>query len=156
MRRIADRRFEMPNVPRFTLAVLLSLGLVTATPSPARAADVCIFLGGSPDWVLKGFSVPGKGKCKSVNGYNIGLGQPNTAVGNACTSTDGSHVTLQLTTAAAPPFAQGFLEVLKVPLPALTGGDFHESGLFPSAFNSPDQIGTVSLAKCGKPLPAAP
>jgi hypothetical protein len=57
------------------------------------AADFCIdFDDGEQTFVLKGFSLPGKGACKEYRGFTV-PGSPFWFTGTACASSDNDHIT---------------------------------------------------------------
>src|SRR5262249_49008765 len=69
--------------------------------SIAAADDLCIDAsnGTAPTFrtpliILRGFSLPGKNKCKQAQGVLYGIA--SAVSGSACASSDGSHVTLSL------------------------------------------------------------
>jgi hypothetical protein len=101
------------------------VGLFLA-PAVARARDYCVSFPTVPSYVLvgRGFTIPKKGQCKLWIGFSpqSDVNQPSTGTG--CTSSDGSHLNLSITT--------GFPE----------GAPFVE---FDSISSLPEQSGTTHL-----------
>ena len=93
--------------------------LLILTPGVVLAKNYCI--GGFPNsaYILVGigFTVPAKGKCKQWTGFNAD--GPLATAGVGCTSSDGSNLSLTLTTGSS-----GFVEidVVGLSLPSQTGG----------------------------------
>ena len=145
---------------RILLAGSLSVILTAGLCSEAQAKDYCIDIGigGTPITVLQGFSLPAKGKCKSVNGYTgtNETSRPNAFGGSACTDSAGTHVTIQLTNQLPPPNAAGFLLVYEFSLPLPSLGDEHSVRVYPSPADLGDILGTLALEQCAKPVPSAP
>ncbi len=126
--------------------------LLILTPGVVLAKNYCISGFGNPSYILVGigFTVPGKGKCKPWAGF-VAEGNFPTA-GMGCTSSDGSNLSLTLTTGDAP---DGWVEidVISLSLPSQTGedaGQFLESSTV-SSFS----IGGISGGACStKTIPA--
>ena len=89
--------------------------LVLLGASAAQAKDFCIddpgALGGNPDLILMGFTLPKPGKCRPLVGvYWAGLSFDRTAIhGSACTPTNGTQVNFTITV--------GFAARLSNPVP---------------------------------------
>lgn len=89
--------------------------LVLLGASAVQAKDFCIddpnALGGNPDLILMGFTVPKPGKCRPLVGvYWAGLSFDKTAIhGSACTPTNGTQVNFTITV--------GFAARLSNPVP---------------------------------------
>jgi hypothetical protein len=87
---------------------LFAVTLLVVAPALVQAKDYCISLqGGAAIVVSQGFSLPDKGKCKSVNSFIQGApdGRRTTSssaaparlfAGNACTTSDGTIVRFNL------------------------------------------------------------
>jgi hypothetical protein len=89
-----------------------AMALFLALPMTARAGDLCLDAAGvstptlsRPVIIGRGFTLPKKNKCKPFNGVMSATASPRASAvtGTACTSFDGSNVTLTLT-ATLPPF----------------------------------------------------
>jgi hypothetical protein len=97
--------------------ILLALALA---PSVASAKNFCVTGFSNSGFVLvgKAFTVPPKGACKAWLGFNPILGKNNPVTGIGCTSSDGSNLSLNLTTAES-----GLVEInnISLSLPSLTG-----------------------------------
>ena len=77
------------------------LMLAVFSPSVALAKNFCVTGFPNSSFVLVGvgFTVPSKGSCKAWLGFNPILGRNNPVSGVGCTSSDGSNLSLNLTTA---------------------------------------------------------
>jgi hypothetical protein len=86
---------------------MIAVALLAAAPVAAEAKDYCISLSGAAVLVAQGFSLPEKGKCKSVSAFIQGApdGRRTTAsstaparlfAGNACTTSDGTTARFNL------------------------------------------------------------
>lgn len=79
-----------------SLAALFGAVLAAAAPAAAGGKDLCIDLPVLEDpgetVVLKGFQLPGKGKCKPVAGWFPERVHKDLVSGTACRFTDGSEV----------------------------------------------------------------
>ncbi|HUY26272.1 MAG TPA: hypothetical protein VMV27_02525 [Candidatus Binataceae bacterium] len=94
--------------------------LLILTPGVVLAKNYCIsgFPNASYILVGQGFKVPAKGKCKPWTGFNTQGNFPTS--GNGCTSSDGTNLSLSLTTGDEP---DAFVEIdtISLALPAQTG-----------------------------------
>ncbi len=82
------------------LISLISAAWFLAT-APAFAGDYCITLGGpqAGTYVGKDFKIPKPGECANWRGEcSVGCSPDNVQAGVACTASDGSHVSLGITT----------------------------------------------------------
>ena len=78
-----------------TLLVLLSA--ILTVPVAADAKDLCVTLESpATTIVLKGFSLPGRGKCKPVGGWMPDRTLKDLVTGLACRFSDGSQVWITL------------------------------------------------------------
>src|SRR5262245_24646508 len=99
-RRVRTKGARMTTVrkPRLrTFLVLLSA--VLAVPVIAHAKDLCVTLEDflpATTIVLKGFSLPGNGKCKPVGGWIPSRTFKDLVTGTACRFSDGSQVWITL------------------------------------------------------------
>jgi hypothetical protein len=91
---------------RSTRFVVISLALVLSfvgIPQAKAVDDYCINLGppiaNGTKYVGKKLKLPKPGKCTAWQGYCVGCSPDNVQTGTACTASDGSHVSFQLTTA---------------------------------------------------------
>jgi hypothetical protein len=112
-------------VNRIALVVTVGIAVAVAEVSAARAAsDYCISLGppisAGTTYVGKQFKLPMTGKCESWNGFCVGCSLDNVQTGTACTASDGSHVSFQLTTAYLATNRQ--FDWVRLDLPSETGG----------------------------------
>jgi hypothetical protein len=80
------------------LALLLSFAI--APTAWAAPGDYCVTFPSVPDYILvgRGFIIPPKGKCKTWTGFALQSGINSPTSGPGCTSSDGTNVTLGLTT----------------------------------------------------------
>lgn len=92
----------MPHHRRPVALALLTMTFVVAVASTAAAQDLCIdgTSGNAlslvnPFIILRGFTLPGKNKCKQAQGVLLGF--ESAVSGSACASSDGAHVTFSLT-----------------------------------------------------------
>jgi hypothetical protein len=134
-------------------SLVLALSLL-GSAVVARAGDFCILVS-PPDttkYVGKGFSVPGKGKCKSWNGmYLPSFAAVSISTGTACTSSDGTMLRINLVTSRV---GVAFNDYIQLPLPDLTNGTLWE--VVPQFGNGPITISGISAAKCSpedNPIP---
>jgi len=99
----------------------LAITLILA-PGIGQAASFCIKGFPNPSWLLvgKGFTVPAKGVCKPWTGFNPANGSNDPTNGVGCTSSDGSNLSLNVTTSDEP---LGFVEIdsISLSLPSKTG-----------------------------------
>src|SRR5262245_39837530 len=131
----------MPRTRYTVLIASLTVALIIGPSSVALAVDYCI---GTLDafYVLKGFKVPSPGKCTSASGYVTTTNVANTMVGNACTDSARTHLTINLTVqypalVQGQPGATATLLVFNFPYPSLTSGYSHEYRIYPS----PEDLG---------------
>ena len=140
------------------IAILGASVFTLMLPGLSVAKDLCLTIGsGSPPYLLigKGFTVPSKGKCKpwtglTEQGPTVGSSTNSPSAGTACTSSDGSHMNLTITT-SFPSSGDFFLDSISVALPGLTGTDFN------ARLGTGDTIGSFTAvgAFCAPvPIPA--
>lgn len=135
------------------LAMVLGLALTTVGGT-ARAADLCIKVApnDSTQYVGRGFTIPGKGKCRAWNGvYLPSFANVSVTTGTGCTSSDGTLLRLHLTSMRQ---TVAFNDYVVLPLPSLTGGTIDE--IVPQFGSSVLHIEGVSAAKCNpkdNPIP---
>jgi hypothetical protein len=132
----------------------IALALLLATATVAAAGDFCITVApnDSTKYVGKGFSVPGKGKCKSWNGvYLPSFAAVSVSTGSGCTSSDGTTFRLNLVTSRD---GVAFNDYIVLPLPGLTNGTLFE--VVPQFGNQTLNLTGISAAKCSpkdNPIP---
>jgi len=127
--------------------------LLLLTPGVVLAKNYCIGGFPNPNYILVGlgFTPPAKGKCKTWNGFNSQANMPTS--GNGCTSSDGTNLSLTLTTGDEP---GGFVEIdtISLAIPGQAGsavGQILESSTVTTF--GPDS--GITGAACGKtPIPA--
>jgi hypothetical protein len=97
--------------------------LLILTPGIVLAKNYCIRGFTNTSWVYvgQGFTVPGKGNCEPWTGFVAGQSSNIPAEGIGCTSSNGSNLSLTLTTGSK---AGGFVEIdaISLSLPSQTGG----------------------------------
>ena len=100
------------------------------------------------------FSVPGKGKCKPWTGFNPANKVNAPSVGVGCTSTDGTNLSLNVTTTfEAGQFTE--IDIISLALPAQTGSAFVQD-LNPGSINSFVVASGIVRAPCTtSTIPAA-
>ena len=104
---------------------LIAVAGLALLPQTSLSKDFCIHFGqASIVSVARGFTVPKKGTCKPWTGFIGGVAMENApTVGTACTSSDGSH--LSITYTGSIPTAGGivFIDSITLSLPDLTGAN---------------------------------
>src|SRR5271167_2678674 len=124
--------------------------ILILAPGVAGAKNYCI--GGFPNitYILvgQGFTVPAKGACKTWTGFTPQLNLNSPSQGTGCTSSDGSHLSLTLTTSF--PESAGFIEIdsITLSLPAQTGGT--NSITISGGTITPFSGSTIAGEPCGK------
>jgi hypothetical protein len=114
---------------RFTRTLVLVGALVVASEATVLARDLCFDLpgiAGSLTFVVKGFAVPGRNKCKPISGFSQVEGW--LLSGSVCRKADGTA--LRLAVAAHPLLVSGpnpFQVGCTIPFPAMAGGSCHGS-----------------------------
>ena len=133
----------------------LALALLLLTSAVAAyAGDFCIVVSpaDSTKYVGKGFSVPGKGKCRSWNGVYLPSFAPvSVSTGTGCTSSDGATLRLNLVTSRD---GVAFNDYITLPLPDLTNGTLFE--IVPQFGNNPLNLTGISASTCSpkdNPIP---
>lgn len=128
--------------------------LVSLAPA-AQAKDYCLFDQTVPDYILvgRGFTIPAKGKCKPWTGFNAQGGQNSPTAGTGCTSSDGSHLNLTLTTSFPQNGGDVEIDSITLSLPL-------QSGMSSDIFFSAGTVSSGSFletgAVCtGRSIPAA-
>jgi len=149
----------MSGTRRSMLVASLAVLVVIGASSAALAKDYCIGTS-QPFYVLKGFIVPRPGKCSVASGYVV-TNVANTMVGNACTDSARTHLTINLTVqypapVVSQPGAAGYLVSFSFPYPSLTSGYSHEYLVYPSPQDLGDSSPGYTLAPCKFPVPPAP
>jgi hypothetical protein len=89
---------------RSTRLLATVAGILALTATAALAKDFCIDrddTAPSPDFVLRNFALPKKGKCKPILGFANTLTRSAIA-GTACGSSDGAHVSFTFTVGFMP------------------------------------------------------
>jgi hypothetical protein len=135
--------------------IFVALGLVLAVlGGTASAADFCITVS-PPDtthYVGRGFTVPGKGKCKAWNGVFLpSFANVSVTTGTGCRSSDGTTLRLHLVSMRE---TVAFNDYIVLPLPSLTGGTLDE--VVAQFGSSVTHIDGISAAKCNpkdNPIP---
>jgi hypothetical protein len=146
----------MRNWSRSRLTIIVALASAMALDSVvlASASDFCITNGDTV--VGKNFRIPSKGKCKPWLGYTVNdEGGPNSGTGTACTASDGSHVTIEITT-MYPASGDTIFATIMLPLPLGSGATFGESGLIPGTGYVLFKGGGSTTAGPCNPTPPAP
>jgi hypothetical protein len=135
--------------------IFVVLGLVLAVlRGTASAADSCItpFPADSSHFVGRGFTVPGKGKCKVWNGVFLpSFANVGVTTGTGCRSSDGTTLRLHLVSMRE---TAAFNDYIVLPLPSLTGGTLDE--VVAQFGSSVTHIDGISAAKCNpkdNPIP---
>src|SRR5579871_4063296 len=116
------------------LASILMLAVLS--PSVALAKNFCVTGFPNSNFVLVGlgFAVPSKGSCKAWLGFNPILGRNNPVSGVGCTSSDGSNLSLNLTTAES-----GLVEINNISITLST-----HTGTFGGQIMTNNGVSTVS------------
>ncbi len=129
--------------------------LLILTPGVVLAKNYCISGFGNPNFVLvgQGFNVPAKGKCTPWTGFVAGLGGNVQTAGMGCTSSDGSNLSLTLTTGDEP---GGSVEIdtISLSLPSQTGADSGQFITSSSVSSYGPDTGIVGAACSTKTIPA--
>ncbi|HUO04709.1 MAG TPA: hypothetical protein VMU16_05880 [Candidatus Binataceae bacterium] len=96
--------------------------LLFLAPGAAMAKNYCITGFPNADWDLVGigFKVPAKGACKAWNGFNPANNDNSPTTGVGCTSSDGTNLSLLITTSNEP---DAFIESdqITLSLPSASG-----------------------------------
>ncbi len=114
-------------------------------PGLASAKNFCIGGFPNPSYILlgQGFTVPKKGKCKVWIGF---VEEPLIAsTGTGCTSTDGTELTLSITSSTSTGFSE--VDGIALSLPSLTGSD--DAQISESSVLSSSVLTGISGAVCG-------
>jgi len=134
-------------------AAALALAIVLVFAPNISWADYCVsFVGPGPRLIGRGFKVPKKGQCEAWVGFSQenGFNQPETGTG--CTSSDGSQLSLIVTT-AFPQTGNLETDVILLALPSQSGsysstvteeGSVSWSGLNPGCAGNCAQGSTCS------------
>ncbi|MEW6268216.1 MAG: hypothetical protein AB1689_02825 [Thermodesulfobacteriota bacterium] len=129
--------------PRLAALLALALGVVGGT---AFAADLCITVNpaDSTRYVGRGFTIPGKGKCRAWNGvYLPSFANVSVTTGTGCTSSDGTVLRLHLVSMRE---TVAFNDYIVLPLPSLSGGTLDE--VVAQFGSTVTHIEGISAAKC--------
>lgn len=113
-----------PRNLRRSRGLLLALGIAAAVgASPARAADLCVDLGGGGGFVLKRFRPPGRNRCVPTQGFERVQFSGAFLTGSACLQGEGRWMSLHYTLAKGG-LSTGYLEsaTCRVALPIEPGG----------------------------------
>lgn len=135
------------------IAALLALALALLGGT-ALAADLCISVNppDSTHYVGRGFTIPGKGKCKAWNGvYLPSFANVSITTGTGCTSSDGTTLRLHLVSMRE---TVAFNDYIVLPLPSLSGGTLDE--VVAQFGSTVTHIDGISAAKCNakdNPIP---
>jgi len=119
-----------PFISGLIVVVCLAIG------TTATAKDFCINV---PDlqitYVGKGFRIPGKGRCKGFDGMVVSVYHLRLAGGMACTASDRTHVTFNLSLISAEPtYLSTTASAVDLALPSLTGTTFGPGGPSPEGY----------------------
>jgi len=129
--------------------------LLILTPGVVLAKNYCISGFGNPSFVLvgQGFKVPAKGKCTPWTGFVASSGGNVQTTGIGCTSSDGSNLSLTLTTGSEP---GGWVEIdtISLSLPSQTGEDSGQYLASSSVSSYGPDTGIVGAACSTKTIPA--
>jgi hypothetical protein len=106
-------------------AIVGIVALLAFAPSAAQAKDYCVKLPSAPTYILvgRGFSIPPKGQCKPWTGFGLQLGENSPSVGTGCTSSDGTHLSLTISTSFPENVGQFVTDAITLTLPMQTGTD---------------------------------
>jgi hypothetical protein len=106
---------------RSLVGLVLLLGFAIA-PTASWAADYCVTFPTVPDYILvgRGFMIPLKGKCKTWSGFALQSGINSPTSGTGCTSSDGTNLTLGLTTMQGTAV---IFDAVSLTLPSQSGSD---------------------------------
>jgi hypothetical protein len=105
------------------LAGFIGLAALLSLAPAAQAKDYCLFDQTVPSYVLvgRGFTIPTKGKCKAWTGFTAQAGFNSPTAGTGCTSSDGSHLALTLTTSFPQNGGDVEIDSINLSLPAQSG-----------------------------------
>jgi len=120
----------------------------------ARASDFCITesTGLGLTFVGKSFKIPGKGKCKPWIGFvKSGANYPSS--GTACTTSDGSEVSVSITTAPFDGITNSLVDFFSFSLPGLGSMDASE---LPLGGSPTFASGTATAGTCNPPKQTIP
>jgi len=136
-------------------ALLICIGIVALATTPAHAGgDFCITETSPPNlqYIGQKFSIPARGKCKPWLGFSLLGGETFPSTGSACTSTDGTHVIISISTTPLDGFADAEHAYFDLSLPSLTLLHGFESALGPgtagAASENSGDVNTVSVGIC--------
>jgi hypothetical protein len=133
------------------LTVLGASVFAFMAPGLSAAKDLCLTINSSTYVLIgKNFTVPMRGKCKPWTGLTVQGNSNSPSAGTGCTSSNGSHLNLTITT-TFPELGGFFLDSVTLALPGLTGTDID------AQLGSGDSIGSFSAvgAFCAPvPIPA--
>jgi hypothetical protein len=109
----------VPKARRQTSIVSVVAILILA-PALACAKDYCLLP--APTYGLRGqgFTIPKKGQCTRWNGFTTIQGENGPALGTACTASNGSKLSLTITSG----FDSIFIDSMTLSLPSLNGTDY--------------------------------
>ena len=91
----------------------------------AQASDYCITFPSAPNFELvgRGFTIPGKGTCGAWIGFTPEGSFNSPSAGTGCTSSNGSHLSLTITTSAPEHNGNIIIDSITLSLPGATGTD---------------------------------
>jgi hypothetical protein len=118
---MAISRSPKARPSRFLVNLVLLVAFAIA-PTASWAADYCVTFPTVPDYVLvgRGFIIPLKGKCRTWTGFALQSGSNSPTSGTGCTSSDGSNLTLGLTTMQGTAV---IFDAVSLALPSQAGSD---------------------------------
>jgi hypothetical protein len=101
------------------------VALLVFSAGVARAKDYCVSLPSAPNYILvgQGFSIPPKGQCKPWTGFCLQLQENSPSVGTGCTSSDGTHLALAISTSFPENVGQFVTDSIDLTLPTQSGLD---------------------------------
>jgi hypothetical protein len=138
------------NYKRSLAGIAGLVGSLALAPNVSWA-DYCLAFPTVPTFTMvgRGFVIPAKGQCKLWIGFTPSGSSNSPSAGTACTSSDGSNLSLTITTMQS---GQVFFDSISMALPAQTGTDDE------TLLGTGSASATVDGAKCtpkSNPIPAA-
>ena len=142
---------RMHMLTRATTAVLVFFAIGAV---PARAADLCVNTGGI-QFVLKKFSLPGKGSCKAINGFSPRTNGPVIVSGSVCLNSNGDTLRIGFTQHPAGIEAMRIFQV-DVPFPALGTAGWTEVAIRTADASTFSDSGVGAVGPCNPATPPIP
>jgi hypothetical protein len=117
--------------------------MLTLAPPIAGAKDYCFNVGPTYELIGQRFTIPKKGQCTRWNGFTSVRAVNSPAMGTACTASNGSKLSLTITTGVG---AFILIDSITLSLPSLNGIDYNVLLGGPAA----PEVSTVAAAVCPK------